>query len=54
MTRAEECRLRAEEAEERAKGARGLETKGIFLQAAQAWREAAEQVERLKEDRNRN
>jgi hypothetical protein len=45
MPRAEDCRLRATEAEERAKEATDVEAKRIFLEAARQWRDVAELME---------
>jgi hypothetical protein len=46
MTRAEEYRLRAKEAEEQAEKIRDPATKQGFLDIARQWREMAEQAER--------
>jgi len=45
MTRAEECRQRAREAEYSAAKARDLEAKNTFLKVAEQWRLMAEQLE---------
>jgi hypothetical protein len=45
MPRAEDCRLRATEAAERAKEATDVEAKRIFLEAARQWRDVAELME---------
>jgi hypothetical protein len=46
MTRAEEYRLRAKEAEEQANKTNNSVTKHGFLDIARQWRELAEQAER--------
>jgi hypothetical protein len=46
MTRAEEYRARAEEAEKRASEVKDIEAKRIYLDMARQWREMATRAER--------